>query len=231
MLQELFKQYIRLKDLSERTVEHYVTGINSINVILTKYGFPIKDIFETKTVGDLEAIKRFLLSNAEFQEKNRIGHNMYSVSFRHFCEFVCGDYEFFSQNIQQMDMVSEKPTIVTNTITTYRRNQIIVNQSLEGAGYCCEHNAEHQTFIAKSTNHAYMEGHHLIPMKYQDNFNCSIDVYANIVCLCPICHKLLHFGQEKDKIYVAEGLYEKRQSRLIQSGIDLSKKDFFNLVI
>ena len=130
-----------------------------------------------------------------------------------------------------MDMVSEKPTIVTNTITTYRRNQIIVNQSLEGAGYCCEHNAEHQTFIAKSTNHAYMEGHHLIPMKYQDNFNCSIDVYANIVCLCPICHKLLHFGQEKDKIYVAEGLYEKRQSRLIQSGIDLSKKDFFNLVI
>ena len=210
MLQELFKQYIRLKDLSERTVEHYVTGINSINVILTKYGFPIKDIFETKTVGDLEAIKRFLLSNAEFQEKNRIGHNMYSVSFRHFCEFVCGDYEFFSQNIQQMDIVSEKPTIVTNTITTYRRNQIIVNQSLEGAGYCCEHNAEHQTFIAKST---------------------SIDVYANIVCLCPICHKLLHFGQEKDKIYVAEGLYEKRQSRLIQSGIDLSKKDFFNLVI
>ncbi len=231
MLQELFKQYIRLKDLSERTVEHYVTGINSINVILTKYGFPIKDIFETKTVGDLEAIKRVLLSNAEFQEKNRIGHNMYSVSFRHFCEFVCGDYEFFSQNIQQMDIVSEKPTIVTNTITTYRRNQIIVNQSLEGAGYCCEHNAEHQTFIAKSTNHAYMEGHHLIPMKYQDNFNCSIDVYANIVCLCPICHKLLHFGQEKDKIYVAEGLYEKRQSRLIQSGIDLSKKDFFNLVI
>lgn len=231
MLQELFKQYIRLKDLSERTVEHYVTGINSINVILTKYGFPIKDIFETKTVGDLEAIKQFLLSNAEFQEKNRIGHNMYSVSFRHFCEFVCGDDEFFSQNIQQMDIVSEKPTIVTNTITTYRRNQIIVNQSLEGAGYCCEHNAEHQTFIAKSTNHAYMEGHHLIPMKYQDNFNCSIDVYANIVCLCPICHKLLHFGQEKDKIYVAEGLYEKRQSRLIQSGIDLSKKDFFNLVI
>lgn len=41
MLQELFKQYIRLKDLSERTVEHYVTGINSINVILTKYGFPM----------------------------------------------------------------------------------------------------------------------------------------------------------------------------------------------
>ena len=231
MLQEFFKRYVRLKGLSERTVGHYVAGINSINVILEKYNFPIKNIFETKTVADLEAIKLFLLSNTEFQEKNRIGHNMYSVSFRHFCEFVCGDYEFFNNNIQRMDIVAEKPPIVTSTTTSYRRNQIIVDQSLEGAGYCCEHNAKHQTFIAKATNHAYMEGHHLIPMKFQDDFECSIDVYANIVCLCPICHKLLHYGQTKEKSYVAEGLYEKRQTRLIQSGIDISKQEFLQLVI
>ena len=231
MLQEFFKRYVRLKGLSERTVGHYVTGINSINVILEKYNFPIKNIFETKTVADLEAIKQFLLCNEEFQEKNRVGHNMYSVSFRHFCEFVCGDYEFFNHNIQRMDIITEKPPIVTSTTTSYRRNQIIVDQSLEGAGYCCEHDAKHQTFIAKSTNHAYMEGHHLIPMKYQDDFECSIDVYANIVCLCPICHKLLHYGQTKEKSYVAEGLYEKRQTRLIQSGIDISKQEFLQLVI
>ena len=231
MLQEFFKRYVRLKGLSERTVGHYITGINSINAILEKYDFPIKNIFETKTVADLEAIKLFLLSNVEFQEKNRIGHNMYSVSFRHFCEFVCGDYEFFNRNIQRMDIVAEKPSIVTSTTTAYRRNQIIVEQSLEGAGYCCEHNAEHQTFVTKATNHAYMEGHHLIPMKYQDNFDCSIDVYANIVCLCPICHKLLHYGQTREKSFVAEGLFEKRQERLIQSGIDISKQDFLQLVI
>ena len=231
MLQEFFKRYVRLKGLSERTVGHYITGINSINSILEKYDFPIKNIFETKTVADLEAIKLFLLSNVEFQDKNRIGHNMYSVSFRHFCEFVCGDYEFFNRNIQRMDIVAEKPAIVTSTTTAYRRNQIIVEQSLEGAGYCCEHNAEHQTFVAKATNHAYMEGHHLIPMKYQDNFDCSIDVYANIVCLCPICHKLLHYGQTREKSFVAEGLFEKRQERLIQSGIDISKQDFLQLVI
>ncbi len=23
---------------------------------------------------------------------------------------------------------------------------------------------------------------------------CSLDVYANIICLCPICHRLLHYG-------------------------------------
>ena len=60
LLQEFFKRYVRLKGLSERTVGHYVTGINSINVILEKYDFPIKNVFETKTVADLEAIKLFL---------------------------------------------------------------------------------------------------------------------------------------------------------------------------
>ena len=49
MLQEFFKRYVRLKGLSERTVGHYVTGINSINVILEKYNFPIRNIFEAKT--------------------------------------------------------------------------------------------------------------------------------------------------------------------------------------
>ena len=231
MLQEFFKRYVRLKGLSERTVAHYVTGINSINVILEKYDFPIRNIFETKTVADLEAIKIFLNSNVEFQEKNRIGHNMYSVSFRHFCEFVCGDYEFFNHNIQHMDIVAEKPPIVTSTTTSYRRNQIIVDQSLEGAGYRCEHNAEHQTFIAKATNHAYMEGHHLIPMKFQDQFDCSLDVYANVVCLCPICHRLLHYGMKKDKEYLSEELFEQRIDRLVVSGIDISKKEFLKLVI
>lgn len=95
----------------------------------------------------------------------------------------------------------------------------------------CEHNHEHLTFTAKSTGKAYMEGHHLIPLKYQNQFNCGIDVYANIVCLCPVCHRLLHFGIEKEKIYAAEKLYDERKDRLAHSGIDISKKDFLSLVI
>ncbi len=231
MLQEYFKRYIRLKGLSERTVGHYVTGIKSINAILEKHNFPVKNIFETQTVAELEAIKLFLQNNKEFQEKNTIGHNMYSVSLKHFYDFVCGDFEFFNQHIAQMDIETKKPEIVTTTTNSYKRNQIIVAQALEGANYSCEHNFTHKTFIAKSTNHAYMEGHHLIPMNHQDEFDCSIDVYANIVCLCPICHKLLHYGLNNEKKYVAESLFEKRQTRLAKSGIDIPKAEFLKLVI
>lgn len=104
-------------------------------------------------------------------------------------------------------------------------------EAIEGAGYQCEHDSTHTTFIAKSTGQAYMEGHHLIPMKYQAQFDCGIDVYANVVCLCPTCHRLLHFGCDPDRRYAAEQLFDLRNERLIHSGIDLSKKDFLELVL
>jgi 5-methylcytosine-specific restriction protein A len=87
------------------------------------------------------------------------------------------------------------------------------------------------TFIARSTGQAYMEGHHLIPMKYQSQFDCGIDVYANVVCLCPTCHRLLHFGRDPERRYAVEQLFDLRSERLIHSGIDLSKKDFLELVL
>ena len=68
-------------------------------------------------------------------------------------------------------------------------------------------------------------------MKFQDQFDCSLDVYANVVCLCPICHRLLHYGMKKDKEYLSEELFEQRIDRLVVSGIDISKKEFLKLVI
>lgn len=75
-----------------------------------------------------------------------------------------------------------------------------------------------------------MEGHHLIPMKKQSEFDVSLDVYANIICLCPICHRLLHYGITSEKEYLADKLFENRQTRLIHSGIDISRNDFRCLI-
>lgn len=231
MLLDFFKRYLAINGLSSKTVGHYVTGLNTINALLHKYNFEINSVFDAISIDDLKKIQTFLNENNEFQIKNNIGHNMYSVSFGHFLKFVCGDMSFFKNNIDKMDIVTAKPEIVTTTHKAYKRNQIIIDQSIEGAHYLCEHNNDHQTFISKSTGHSYMEGHHLIPMKYQDQFADSIDVYANIVCLCPICHRLIHYGTDNARKFLAETLYEKRSNRLVKSGIDLSKADFLKLVI
>lgn len=230
ILQDYFKQYLKVaRGVTDRTVGHYITGLRTIDSYLDRFNFPIRSVYEVKTVDDLNLIAEFLQTNPEFIKQNTIGHNMYSVSFKHFYNFACEDELFFRNNITKMDVAVEKPTVLTATVKVWKRNQIIIDQALEGANYCCEHNREHQTFIAKSTNKPYMEGHHLIPLKYQDKFNNSIDVYANIVCLCPVCHRLLHHGLTKERTYVAEELFDSRNSRLIASGIDLSKNDFLKM--
>ena len=232
MLIEYFKQYMKVtRGITDKSVKHYITGINTINTLLQKFDFPTQNVFQVKSIAELDTVKAFLETNSEFLKKDSTGHHMYSVAFKHFYRFVCEDNNFFSTNITTMDIVIAKPKAIAVSSTQWRRNQIIISQAIEGAGYQCEHDSTHTTFIAKSTGQAYMEGHHLIPMKYQAQFNCGIDVYANVVCLCPTCHRLLHFGCDPDRRYAAEQLFDLRNERLIHSGIDLSKKDFLELVL
>ena len=74
-----------------------------------------------------------------------------------------------------------------------------------------------------------MEAHHLIPLKFQDDFHYSIDVPANIVSLCPNCHREVHFGNP-DKIL--ELLLEKHKDELekYEISVDLEElKSIYSL--
>lgn len=232
MLLVYFKQYMKTYvGVSNRSIEHYVSGINVINSLLAKNSFSVQNVFLASSVEELDAIKVFLTSNNEFIVKDSVGHHMYSVAFNHFYHFAKDDHNFFSNNIHSMDIAIKSPNQVITTAKQWQRNQIIISHAIEAAHYMCEGDPEHLTFISRKSGKAYMEGHHLIPLKFQPKFECGLDVYANIVCLCPTCHRMMHFGRNVDRIHLAESLYEKRYSRLARCGINLSKKEFLELVL
>ena len=229
MLVEYFKHYIKItRSVSDSTVKHYITAINTINTLLIKYKFPINDVFSVKTLSELDAVKTFLEQNEEFIKKDTVGNRMYSVAFNHFYRFSCDEHDFYKTDIDKMDI--KIPKLKTIETVQYTRNQIITAHAIEAADYQCENHAEHKTFTSAATNKPFMEGHHLIPMKKQSEFVVSLDVYANIVCLCPICHRLLHYGITSEKEYLADKLFENRQTRLIHSGIDISRNEFKQLM-
>lgn len=229
MLVEYFKHYIKItRSVSDSTVKHYITAINTINTLLVKYKFPISDVFSVKTLSELDAVKNFLEQNEEFIKKDTVGNRMYSVAFNHFYRFSRDEHDFYKTDIDKMDI--KIPKLRTVETVQYTRNQIITAHAIEAANYQCESRAEHTTFTSASTNRPFMEGHHLIPIKMQNAFDVSLDVYANIICLCPICHRLLHYGITSEKEYLADKLFENRKDRLIHSGIDISKNDFKQLI-
>ena len=120
--------------------------------------------------------------------------------------------------------VHDEPKILAGTIEKrgeeYQRDHTVIENALYASGYTCEGMCGCDLFIRQDGKNNYTEGHHLIPLSFQPLFEYSLDVEANVVSLCPRCHRLLHYGQEKSQLLLT--LYEKRIARLRMCGIAIS---------
>ncbi|CAH0298791.1 HNH endonuclease signature motif containing protein [Peribacillus sp. Bi134] len=118
----------------------------------------------------------------------------------------------------------KKPTTIRGQ-KVWKRDPVVAKRVLKKADFKCEIDNGHITFISKSTDTPYMEAHHLIPMKYQNEFQNSIDVDGNVVCLCPNCHRKIHHGTNDDKKELIQTLYTKRFKLLQKWGISKELKN------
>ncbi|WP_156443372.1 hypothetical protein [Erythrobacter sp. CCH5-A1] len=89
----------------------------------------------------------------------------------------------------------EAPEKKANVTYQYGRDRRVALDALNRAGFVCELFPDFPTFISRSSGLAFMEAHHLIPMKLQDNFSHSLDVVENICCFNPWSHRLVHSGK------------------------------------
>lgn len=113
----------------------------------------------------------------------------------------------------------EKPSLVAGNSKKYKRDNAKAKRALVISKYKCNLDENHISFESKS-GHPYMEAHHLIPLGEQDSFENSLDVDANIVSLCPNCHRKLHHGKNIDSDL--KKLYDDRKDLLHKSGIDIT---------
>ena len=81
------------------------------------------------------------------------------------------------------------------------------------------------TFV-KSDGSNYFEAHHLIPICKQAGYKNSLDVAANLICVCPNCHRRLHLGKNDEVQEILKSIYDIRAVRLANSGIEIGKDAF-----
>lgn len=97
---------------------------------------------------------------------------------------------------------------VSDGVFRYKRDIRIQKTVIENSNYLCNFNNEHLTFLTKNGNR-FMEGHHLVPLKYQYLFEgFRLDRSENIESLCPICHSAIHYGNDDEKRIKLEVLYD-----------------------
>ncbi|WP_454907588.1 HNH endonuclease [Variovorax gossypii] len=107
----------------------------------------------------------------------------------------------------------------------YQRDARVAGVALVNADYKCEIDPSHQTFTARAGKKPYLEAHHLIPFSNQRFFTVSLDVIANVVALCPNCHRLLHHGTQKEKTKYIRALFAERADRLEEKELSISSAD------
>lgn len=130
-------------------------------------------------------------------------------------------------NIIINDKPEEVPTLTEGTNGKKRpRSARRAKNSIVLAKYQCEADSQHKSFTTK-LNKSYVEAHHLVPMEFQDDFAVSLDVEANIISLCPLCHSRLHHAIFEEKIDTLKKLYEVRKERLEKCGIKVSLKELY----
>lgn len=85
--------------------------------------------------------------------------------------------------------------------------------------------------MAERTHKPYMESHHAITIHLQGRFPYSLDVYANLICLCPVCHRKIHYGLRDERREMLYEIYEKRHERMAHSGLKIGKEEFADLIL
>lgn len=232
ILKEYFIRYMRdVRKLSETSIRHYLDALQSISRYLKEMNFVRENVYEIIDIDELDRVRALLYNDTGFAVKNERGNNMYSAGLNNYLRFANGEgFEMIKDSVTALDFcvsLGEKKVVEREQ---WKRSSILCKQTIEMAGYCCEINEKHDSFIAESIRKRYMEGHHAVPMRLQENFCVSLDVYANIVSLCPICHRKIHYGLKEDRVNLMGMIYEKRSERLVQSGIRLSKEEFCEII-
>lgn len=98
---------------------------------------------------------------------------------------------------------------------------------LERAGFLCEVDNNHTTFLNSSGISQYMECHHIIPMKAQRYFKkLRLDSMFNLISVCPMCHAKVHYANDIDKKDIFMKMYKMRENEMIKKGFDLEKINY-----
>lgn len=116
-----------------------------------------------------------------------------------------------------------RPRVQMGERTSWYRDPAVAARAIAAAEHRCEALCATPLFERRRGGGlSYIEAHHLIPMAAQDDFAVTLDVTANIVALCPLCHALIHHAEASARSPLILRLLHDREGALRGCGLIVS---------
>lgn len=189
-------------------------------------------ILSIDSLSELKALDGRLRNDRGFLAADARGKSMYSAGLSKYLEFAEGSL-FMGKADRTHFLDAPSParwSILASEREAPLRDRIKVVQLAKACSFRCEADSSHETFMTRS-GLAYCEGHHLIALSHQRDFDNSLDCYANLMILCPTCHRLLHYGRSQDIERILHPLFLEREERYRESGLALTWPEFRELTV
>lgn len=163
--------------------------------------------------------------------KNKINRTKSSVDIKQMKQYQTSDSEYSAESNSKTISSEQTPlkpappqkgsTRKGSSKVKYKGKPSRGKGALEKAHYVCENDSTHTTFKSEVTGENYMEPHHLIPISNQGLYENDIDITSNLICLCPNCHKQIHYGKKADIKQMLIAFHTLRKKDLKTCGIDI----------
>lgn len=226
-------------DGSEKWAPYSVQSDNLVDLRSTEYQFIIEpQKYGSKTkVRNMFRKQRSYLDAPELAElKHQILNYISSLEND---DIMDADYQYDVQesdpkakaDTDEIDTSPDDILITNGGLQMVKRNPAIAKRVLEDSSYLCSVDHSHTTFVGRSGK-PYMEAHHLIPCTVlnSERFRgiSKLDRKENIICICPNCHRALHFGNATLQEDLLKKLFSTRKSQLLNVGLDLSLEELIS---
>lgn len=199
---------------------HYVFGSYNTSDKVLYFIVELKEYIKNKSQGDTYSSFWIDYANICFtyekgynrsvdQRNNRIIvgiDNMKINEFEdeNFIKQILISDKYFERKIRENNELNKRKLFAVNDNTTYnagiklKRNSELKKIAFQRENYTCELCGTTSTFENKNGDE-YFEGHHLIMynLSSQIKYKYSLDTSDNIICLCPNCHRKIHYADEK----------------------------------
>lgn len=237
---QYFKQYlVEIRGLSGSSVSKYASQAH--NRILKDLGISFYDI---KSMNELHQLLLDVKKLEKHMEKDP--KRMYSAAVSNYIKFKAyqNEYEYLVEEASYLYLVEKELTMKLqdhtrektiqpsppavlrdNSTQIYQRSRRVAAEAIQNNNYLCQINPGHVFFISRTTKQNYVEAHHIIPISTQALFEYSIDCVPNIACLCPVCHRQIHYGYTTERTELLEVLWNKQYREIEKAGIELKFRE------